>query len=103
MLLSIASMNLGAFTVLKAFAMLLTTSTISSWVSDRHGKPTQTRMISNFVGQVDNLPPIENRPLSCVDEAGSKAGCRQDCLPHLLQLWAVLRTIACIDLNVLFR
>src|SRR5258706_12618823 len=96
MLLSTASRNLAAFTVLKAFAMLLTTSTISSWVSAiKHENVRQTRI----VGQVDNLRPIVNRTLQFpgIGAGGFPIRRRFPTCPTML------RTIARIDLNVLFR
>src|SRR5216684_817369 len=96
MLLSIASMNLDAFTVLKALAKLLTTSTISSWVSPiRHERVRQTRI----VGQVDNLRPIGNRPLQFSDKGPGGFPIRR----RFPTCPTMLRTIARIDLNVLFR
>src|SRR5205807_3008615 len=94
--LSIASMNLAAFTVLKALAKLLTTSTISSWVSAiKDDNVKQTRI----VGQVGNLRPIGNRPLQFSDTGAGGFPIRR----RFPTCPTMLRTIARIDLNVLFR
>src|SRR5260370_29552475 len=94
--LSMTSMNLGAFTVLRAFAMLLTTSTIPSCVSAiKHDNVKQTRI----VGQVDNLRPIGNRPLQFSDTGPGGLPIRR----RFPTCPTMLRTIARIDLNVLFR